>query len=256
MESFIKKRAEHSLSSGYSLYLHLPPCAPLSHPSIISIMSVPAGQRPLDKYVRFYDMTGLKKIRDGSQLSFFDFAPAKAHLELGRGVDQKDNLPPLEELLDEKDAAYVSGQANFKKYCHNKVISRKHASIRWQPTQLYPILFDESSRHGTFIMHLGSELSFSDVPNLDEDDPKWIKVEKNGSVTLKDGDVIQLGRKVTVDGKKTDPFRLLVSGFRMKISRHLTDLCFLHRSRSISLIRASRRTDSRWWRSSRMMRRM
>jgi hypothetical protein len=200
-------------------------------------MIVPANQRHAYQYVRFYDMTDQDKIKEGNFESF-DFAPAKAKLELKRnahGVDT-DYLPSKDELADEKDAAYVSGQENYKKHFYSRVISRYHATISWSPTQPYPSLIDEGSTHGTFLIHRDHGVKAMDVPALTEDDKRWEKLVAKTPTPLHDGDVIMLG-KVVKNKDDFVPHKLFVSRIRDVHPRGLyhTELHTVHRSRCIRM---------------------
>lgn len=177
-------------------------------------MDESVDHRHVYQYVRFFDMTNQDSTKLG-KLESFDFAPAKAKLELKRHSHSTDvdYLPSKDELADEKDAAYVSGQENYKKHFYSKVISRDHATIRWPPTQPYPSLIDDRSTHGTFVIHRDHGVKMMDVPALSEDDERWVKISTKTSTPLHDGDVIMLGKGVKNKGCVV-PQKLFVSRTR------------------------------------------
>lgn len=168
---------------------------------------------PQRSYIRLHDVTGIERVKPGIKLDYFDYSPCKAKLFLQRGIDGEDRLPIPCDLGDksEPDGSIRSDHDHYRKHFPSKVVSRRHATLRWMPDQKYPTLEDEQSTHGTFLAHLGIGASLSDVQDEALSKVEWKQMEAHKPVQLEDGDIIQLGKVVKRGEANYTPLRLFVS---------------------------------------------
>lgn len=167
---------------------------------------------PHPSYIRLHDVTGIERVKPGVKLDYFDFSPCQAKLTLQRGIQGEDRLPIHHEFADESEASLLiqSGNESYRKNFQSKVVSRKHATLRWMLDQPYPTLEDEKSTHGTFLAHLGIGASLSDVQEEKLSKVEWKQLKANEPMQLEDGDVIQLGKAVKRGEANYTPLRLFV----------------------------------------------